>query len=84
MPELAWLAGWISYQLGRYGEARRYAELALAIGPQPQRAGFSYPKAQRELPEQLLRWAEFQLTVPGPASVPPSDAPPTLAKRAPG
>jgi tetratricopeptide (TPR) repeat protein len=78
MPELHWLAGWIAYQTGDHALAAAHAKAALAIGPQPQRGGFSYPKAQRELPEQLLQWAEHQLakrpTVEAP-SAPESNGP---------
>lgn len=71
MPELHWLAGWIAYQTGDYALAAAHAHAALALGPQPLRGGFSYPKAQSELPQDLLLWAECQLAkaVPVEASV---------------
>ena len=80
MPELHWLAGWIAYQTGDHALAAAHAKAALAIGPQPQRGGFSYPKAQRELPEQLLQWAEHQLA----AKAQPVEAPPAPETREPG
>lgn len=84
MAELAWLAGWIAYQTGDHQLAEHFALGALAIGPRPERPGFSYPKAQQELPAQLLEWARFQLRrAQDPASIPPGGAPPALAKRAP-
>src|SRR5690606_12599519 len=70
MPELAWLAGWIAYGLKDYQLAEHFALGALKLGPQPNRAGFSYPKAQKELPEELLAWARTQL-----ASAPRVEAP---------
>jgi glycosyltransferase involved in cell wall biosynthesis len=60
MAELYWLAGWICYQGKDYAAAANFAEAALRIGPKP-RAGFCYPQAQKELPEQLLRYAQAQL-----------------------
>jgi glycosyltransferase involved in cell wall biosynthesis len=75
VPELYWLAGWISYQVGDWAAARDYAKGALRIGP-VKRSGFCHPKAQKELPEQLLRWAEKQLAgLPLPGEVPPASAP---------
>jgi tetratricopeptide (TPR) repeat protein len=84
MPELAWLAAWVAYQQADYQLAEHFALGALKIGPQPERPGFSYPKAQQELPQQVLDWARFQLRRgSGVASDPPGGAPPALAKRAP-
>lgn len=60
VTELYWLAGWIAYQDGAWSVAKTYAEAALKVPPQT-RAGFCYPPAQRELPEQLLRFAQAQL-----------------------
>lgn len=84
MAELAWLASWIAYQQGDYQLAEHFALGALAIGPRPERPGFSYPAAQQELPKQVLEWARFQLRRgQDDASAPPDGAPPALAKRAP-
>jgi len=69
MPELHWLAGWIAYQTGDYALAAAHARAALALGPQPLRGGFSYPKAQSELPQDLLLWAECQLAKAVPVEV---------------
>jgi tetratricopeptide (TPR) repeat protein len=74
MAELAWLAGWIAYQMADYQLAEHFALGALAIGPKPDRPGFSYPKAQQELPAQLLEWARFQLAG-RTASAPPAAMP---------
>jgi glycosyltransferase involved in cell wall biosynthesis len=60
MAELYWLAGWLCYQQGNYQAAANFAEAAVKIGPKP-RAGFCFPQAQKELPEQLLRFAQAQL-----------------------
>jgi tetratricopeptide (TPR) repeat protein len=60
MTELYWLAGWLCYQQGNYQAAANFAEAAVKIGPKP-RAGFCFPAAQKELPEQLLRFAQAQL-----------------------
>jgi glycosyltransferase involved in cell wall biosynthesis len=80
-PELYWLAGWLSYQQGDFAAARDYAKGALALGPQPNRPGFSYPRAQQELPASLLLWAEKQLAGSVPArSV---EAPEASAQREP-
>ena len=60
MAELYWLAGWIYYQGQNWRAAANFAEAACRIGPKP-RAGFCFPAAQKELPEQLLRFAQAQL-----------------------
>lgn len=82
MAELAWLAGWIAYQQEDYQLAEHFALGALKIGPRPDRPGFSYPKAQQELPAQLLECTRFQLRRgQDPASAPPAGAPPAQASR---
>lgn len=61
--ELAWLAGWCSYQLGRYDSAAAWARRSLEItasGACEQRIGFRYLPGWRARPEELLRWAERQ------------------------
>ncbi len=60
MAELYWLAGWVSYQVQDWASAATFAESAIKIGPVP-RGGFCNPMAQKELPEQLLRYARAQL-----------------------
>ena len=67
IAELAWLAGYACYQLGRYVQARYWAELATvhgafrgdaaAIG----RLGFRDPPALWEGPYDLLRWSAKKL-----------------------
>ncbi len=64
MGELAWLSGWIYYQLADFPRALEWAEKALEM-PIVDRGGmFSYPPALRTYPEDLKRWAEKALTRP--------------------
>lgn len=58
--ELYWLSGRIFYQLGSYASAAACARYALNLPVRP-RPGFCFPRAQRELPEQLLRYSEARL-----------------------
>ena len=60
--ELWWFEGWLQYESGRYARALECAEAALRIGETPERIGFSYPPAQKQLPEDLRRWCLFQLS----------------------
>jgi tetratricopeptide (TPR) repeat protein len=60
-PELAWLAGWLAYQLGRKPEAAAWARAALAItdsGVCESRIGFRFLPGWRERPRNLLTWLE--------------------------
>lgn len=74
-PELAWLAGWCQYQMGRYARAAEYAKEALRItdsGVCDQRIGFRYLPGWRERPDNLLEWCERKLRShdPGPCGDP--------------
>lgn len=61
--ELAWLAGWASYQLGRWQDAMCWAAMAESlsiwngVGRGVKRIGFSHPPARFELPHELMAWA---------------------------
>jgi cytochrome c-type biogenesis protein CcmH/NrfG len=58
--ELAWLAGFACYQLGRYHDALAWSAMASAssvwsgVGRESPRIGFSHPPARYELPHQLM------------------------------
>lgn len=63
-PELAWLAGWCCYQLGRYAESEIWARMALSItdsGRCEQRIGFRFPPGWRERPQNLQKHLEGKL-----------------------
>jgi tetratricopeptide (TPR) repeat protein len=63
-PELAWLAGWICYQLNRYSEALAWGRCALAItdsGVTAERIGFRFIPGWSERPKNLLQWATAKL-----------------------
>lgn len=58
--ELAWLAGYACYKLGRYHEALAWSAMAASssvwsgVGRGMPRIGFSHPPARYELPHQLM------------------------------
>jgi tetratricopeptide (TPR) repeat protein len=63
-PELVWLAGWGSYQIGRYADAIAWAEMALAIrglGECDKRIGFRYLRGWDEGPREVIRFARERL-----------------------
>jgi len=63
-PELAWLAGWGSYQIGRYVDALAWAEIALAIrrlGECDKRIGFRFARGWEEGPREVIRFARERL-----------------------
>lgn len=60
LPELFWLRGWLYGQRGDWAQAAIDAQTALECPPRD-RAGFSFPAAQTELPAQLLAHARVQL-----------------------
>lgn len=68
-PELPWLAGWISYQQGRYQQAIAWSRLALAysadphhlVYPETSRVIFTHPPAHYEAPYDVIRWSLRQL-----------------------
>jgi glycosyltransferase involved in cell wall biosynthesis len=79
MAELHWLAGWVHYQTQNWAAAEVFAEAALKVGAgAAPRGGFCNPMAQRELPEQLLRYARAQL-----AGAPIEGCPKPEARRVP-
>lgn len=60
--EAAWLAGWCSFQLGRYRDAIYWSRMAKAIGEagkahEIQRIGFRHLPAYAEGPADVERWA---------------------------
>lgn len=83
MAELYWLAGWLCYHQKNWQAAANFAEAAIKIGPKP-RAGFCFPPAQKELPEQLLRFAQAQLAGKPLESTRPVEASPESEPRAAG
>jgi tetratricopeptide (TPR) repeat protein len=65
-PELAWLAGWLCYQLGRDSEAITWSSAALAItdsGLCAYRTGFRHTFGWREGPKNVIDWAARNRTV---------------------
>jgi tetratricopeptide (TPR) repeat protein len=67
--EAAWLAGWCSYQLGRYQHAVYWARMAKAFAgaerePQLARIGFRYLPAYHDAPMDLELWAWKRLNEP--------------------
>jgi len=66
-PELAWLAGFCCYQLGRYADAIAWEEMAIAIGSfegsaaAERRISFRYLPGWYEAPFDVLRFAHRQL-----------------------
>jgi len=64
IAELAWLAGFACYQLGRDAQAVYWSELAIVHGlfrgngTSIPRIGFRHPNALWEGPYDVLRWAE--------------------------
>jgi tetratricopeptide (TPR) repeat protein len=65
--ELAWLAGFAAYRIGRHADAIAWANMAIANGlyegqgAQFARISFRYPVALYEGPYDILRWAHQAL-----------------------
>lgn len=63
ITELAWLAGYLSFQAGRHDQAVYWSRIALVHGKyegrgnEIKRIGFQHPAGQWEGPYDVLRWA---------------------------
>lgn len=73
--ELAWLAAWASYKLGRWQDATCWAAMSGStsiwngIGRGVNRIGFSHPPARFEGPHDIMAWAWEKLGRPDLAHV---------------
>lgn len=71
IAELAWLAGWCNYKLGRYDQAIHWAQMAAAGGDYKglrnisHRIGFRHPPALYEEPYGVIQHSARQLRLPG-------------------
>lgn len=72
IPEIYWLAGWCSFQLGHFVKAEYWARIAIAVGNHEgiareiPRIGFRVPVGQWEGPYDVLRWALLKQNKPIP------------------
>lgn len=70
IPELAWLAAFVSHEMGRQAQAVCWAKMSIALGKHEgigkfiNRISFTYPMAQWELPYQILESSYRALGVP--------------------
>lgn len=71
VPELAWLAGWCNYKLGRWEQAIHWSQMAIIGGEYKgavrvgDRIGFRYPPALYEAPFGVLQHAARELRKEG-------------------
>lgn len=76
VPELAWLAGWCNYKLGRHAQAVHWCLMAAAGGEYegglratPERIGFRHPPALWEAPFNVMRHSYKALGLTHAASI---------------